>query len=126
MIDLSHKIETAAAPLLRPAQLVKVGQPQPAMLRLAGDLAKRAKSAKVFPSLESELRNAIAQSSGDTLKTRTGQEFPTKIFNQVKTTFLTPFLTCSGVGWKRQTVSGASELEAECASQKYFPGRRAI
>ena len=86
MIDLSHKIEAAAAPLLRPAQLVKVGQPQPAMLRLAGDLAQRAKSAKVLPSLESELRNAVAQASGGSLKTQTGQEFPTKIFNQVCTT----------------------------------------
>ncbi|CBY31217.1 unnamed protein product [Oikopleura dioica] len=82
MIDLSHKIEAAAAPLLRPAQLIKVGQPQPAMLRLAGDLAQRAKSAKVLPSLESELRNAVAQAQGGTLKTQMGQEFPTKIFNQ--------------------------------------------
>ena len=104
MIDLSHKIEAAAAPLLRPAQLVKVGQPQPAMLRLAGDLAQRAKSAKVLPSLESELRNAVAQASGGSLKTQTGQEFPTKIFNQV--CFLKKqTLTSSGVGRKRRLVS---------------------
>ena len=85
LVDLSHKIESAAAPLLRPVSLVKVGQPQPAMLRLAGDLAQRAKSAKVLPSLESELRNAIAKAEGATVKTKTGQEFPTKIFNQVLT-----------------------------------------
>jgi len=28
------------------------------------------------------LRNAVAQAQGGTLKTQSGQEFPTKIFNQ--------------------------------------------
>ena len=35
LIEVSRKIEHATAPILRPSKLIAVGQPQPALLRLA-------------------------------------------------------------------------------------------
>ena len=41
LTELSKKIEHATAPILRPSKLIKVGQPQPALLLLASVLDEK-------------------------------------------------------------------------------------
>jgi dynactin 1 len=82
LLDISKKIEENTAPILRPSQLIKVGQPQPAMLMLASKLHEKGKCIQRLPVLETELRKAIAASEGSLKTTPIGSTCTSKVFNQ--------------------------------------------
>ena len=88
LTELSKKIEHATAPILRPSKLIKVGQPQPALLLLASVLDEKAKCIERLPVLEGELRHCHAAQTGDLLKTEIGGDSTSKAFNQVYFRFI--------------------------------------
>jgi len=98
LMEISKRIEENTAPILRPSQLIKVGQPQPAMLMLASKLHEKvphriedliylqnlqSKCIQRLPVLETELREAIAAAEGSLQTNPIGSTCTTKVFNQV-------------------------------------------